>query len=319
MTHRADTLLGTVVDIIVLDFDPQHAQSGVEQAFAEIRRIESLMSYYRAHSDVSRINNAPAGQGVCVSEEVFGLLQQAEIISRMTKGAFDITFAPVWQLWNRCADQGRLPLPEEIDDAKALVDFRQVQLSAESLVVKLGVQSMTINLGGIAKGYALDRAGDVLKKAGLTNFLVNIGGDVLAMGDGREGKGWKIGIQHPRRAGELIGALWIKNGSVLTSGDYERYLEIQRMRYHHILDARTGYPSERCLQVTTVGPGLGAHYLPCVTLFLLGPEAGLKLLEGHPETAAAFITHDGKVVATANLTHFLQAPLPSLVDAEQAI
>ena len=314
LLRETHSLLGTIVEITILSPDESRAQQGMDEAFGEIHRIEALMSYYRSESEVSRINNSPAGQKVQVSPEVFHLLQHAQIISQLTGGAFDITFAPLWQLWGRCAREGRLPSPEEMREAKALVDFRKVKLCELSSEVELGVPGMRVNIGGIDKGYALDRAGGVLKNAGLDNFLVNIGGDILAMGEGREGKGWRIGIQHPRRVRKLTGLLWIKNGCVLTSGDYERYFEIEGKRFHHILDARTGYPADGCSQVTVVAPYLGRNYLPSIALFLLGPEAGLHLMENYPEMAAVIITPEGKVVATPNLCPFLEAPLPPRVD-----
>ena len=308
------SLLGTIVEITIVSADESKGQKGMEEAFAEIHRIEALMSYYRPESEVSRINNAPAEQKVEVGEELFRLLQHAQTISQLTGGAFDITFTPLWQLWGRCAKKGRLPSPEEIREAKGLVDFRQIKLSEGTHEVELGKAGMRVNLGGIAKGYALDRTGRVLKNAGLDNFLVNMGGDILAMGEGREGKGWRIGIRHPRRPQELTGMLRIGNGCVLTSGDYERYFEIEGKRYHHILDVRTGYPVDSCSQVTVVAPNLGSNYLPSIALFLLGPEAGLHHMENYPEMAALIITPEGKVVATSNFSTFLEAPLPPTVD-----
>ena len=308
------SLLGTIVEITIVSADESKGQKGMEEAFAEVRRIEALMSYYRPESEVSRINKAPAGQKVKVGEELFHLLQHARTISQLTGGAFDITFAPLWQLWGRCAKEGRLPSPEEVTEAKGLVDFRQIKLSEGTHEVELGKPGMSVNLGGIAKGYALDRTGRVLRTAGLDNFLVNLGGDILAMGEGREGKDWRIGIQHPRRPQELTGMLRIRNGCVLTSGDYERYFEIEGKRYHHILDVRTGYPVDSCSQVTVVAPDLGSNYLPSIALFLLGPEAGLHLMENYPEMAALIITPEGKVLATSNFSAYLVTPLPARVD-----
>ena len=318
VVKEARSLLGTLVEITVIDPDESKALRAKDQAFAEIRRIEDLMSYYRPNSEVSRINAAPAGQEVRVSPEVFGLLDHAQTISCLTQGAFDITFAPLWELWGKCAKERRLPSSVELAQAKSSVDYRKVCLMRKTQEVKLMLPGMRINLGGIAKGYAVARAGRVLQDQGLDNYLVNIGGDILARGEGREGKGWRIGIQHPRRSGDLIGMLWIKDGCSLTSGDYERYFQIDGKRYHHIIDARSGYPAPGCSAVTILAPRLSHDYLPSVAVFLLGPDRGLALLQDRPEMAGLIITSEGRVLTTSNLSGFLEAPLPAHLDMTEA-
>jgi len=308
------SLMGTMVEITIVSLDEAKAKRGMDEAFGEIRRIEALMSYHLPESEISRINSAPAGQKVKVSEELYHLLQHAQTISELTGGAFDITFAPLWQLWGLCAKEGRLPSPEELRDAKALVDFRKLKLFEATCEVELGKPGMKVNLGGIGKGYALDRAGKTLENAGLDNFLISMGGDILTRGEGREGKGWRVGIQHPRKGNEFIDVLRLRDSVVLTSGDCERYFEIKGERYHHILDARSGYPARGCSEATLVTPDLNKHYLPSVALFLLGPEEGLCLIEKYPEMAALIVTPEGRVVATSNFSAYLEAPLPSRVD-----
>ncbi|MDH7500674.1 MAG: FAD:protein FMN transferase, partial [candidate division NC10 bacterium] len=140
------------------------------------------------------------------------------------------------------------------------------------------------------------------------------GGDVLAAGEGREGRGWRIGIQHPRRRDEFLGVLRLKDCFSLTSGDYERYFKIQGKRYHHILDPRSGYPASGCSTVTVLTPRLSRHYVPSVAVFLLGPEKGLSLVKGDPETAALIVTPEGKVITTPNLSSYLENPLPPQID-----
>lgn len=312
------SLLGTVVEITIISPEESTGRAGMEEAFAEIRRIEDLMSFYRPGSEVSRINRAAPGEAVQVSEEVFSLLQHAQALSDLTEGAFDVTFSPLWQLWGRCAKEKRLPSAEELTQAKALLDYRKVLLCEENREVRLILPGMKVNLGGIAKGYALSRAGGVLWGVGLDNFLINLGGDVLAVGEGKEGKGWRIGIQHPRKAGEFIGVLSLRDCFVLTSGDYERYFEIEGQRYHHILDCRSGYPASGCSQVTLLTERLATDYLPSVALFLLGPEKGLRLIEDRPELAALIVTPEGEVVATSNFSPHLEAPLSTRIDMAPA-
>ena len=312
------SLLGTVVEITIISPEESRGRAGMEEAFAEIRRIEDLMSFFRPGSEVSRINWVAPGEAVQVSEEVFSLLQHAQALSDLTEGAFDVTFAPLWQLWGRCAKEKRLPSAEELTQAKALLDYRKVLLCEENREVRLVLPGMKVNLGGIAKGYALSRAGGMLRGVGLDNFLINLGGDVLAVGEGKEGKGWRIGIQHPWKAGKFIGVLSLRDCFVLTSGDYERYFKIEGQRYHHILDCRSGYPASGCSQVTLLTERLATDYLPSVVLFLLGPEKGLRLIEGRPELAALIVTPEGEVVATSNFSPHLEAPLSTHIDMAPA-
>jgi thiamine biosynthesis lipoprotein len=312
------SLLGTVVEITIISPDESKAKSGMDKAFDEIRRIEDLMSFYQPKSEISRINQTPAHQRVKVGREVFGLLRHAQAISHLTQGSFDITFSPLWHLWGQCAREKRLPSSEELMRAKALVDYRKIRLYERNHEVECMGTGMKVNLGGIAKGYALSRAGDMLRHTGLHNFLINIGGDVLAAGEGREGKGWRIGIQHPRKGHEFIGVLVLNDCFALTSGDYERYFEIKGGRYHHIIDARSGYPASGCSAVTILTPRLTGDYLPSVALFLLGPEEGLRVLEAHPEVAGLIITPEGRVFTTPNLSPYLERPLPLQIEMAEA-
>jgi thiamine biosynthesis lipoprotein len=312
------SLLGTIVEITVISPDESKAQSGMDSAFGEIRRIENLMSFYQPDSEISRINRTPARRRVEVGKEVFGLLQHAQTISRLTQGAFDITFSPLWHLWGQCAKEKRLPSSQELMRAKGLVDYRRVRLHERTHEVELTQTGVKVNLGGIAKGYALSRAGEILRDAGLHNFLINMGGDILAAGEGREGKGWRIGIQHPRKCREFIGVLVLKDCFALTSGDYERYFQIKGGRYHHIIDARSGYPASGCSAVTILTPQLTKGYLPSIAIFLLGPDEGIRLLEAHPEMAGLIITPKGRVLTTPNLSPYLGAPLPLRIDMMEA-
>lgn len=309
LVKKSASLLGTVVEITILSPDESKARQGMEVVFQEIGRIEELMSFYRPESEVSLINREAHRHRVQVSAEVFFLLSHAKSLSDLTQGGFDITFAPLWQLWGRCAKEKRLPLSEELQQAKALVDYRKLRLWEETREVGLELAGMQVNLGGIAKGYALARAAEVMQQEDLDNFLINIGGDICARGEGREGRGWRVGIRHPRREGDFIGILHLRDMFVLTSGDYERYFEIKGERYHHILDCRSGYPASGCSQVTILTRKLAREYLPSIVLFLLGPERGLGLLQGCPDLVGLIVSSEGEILHTANITPYLEADL----------
>jgi thiamine biosynthesis lipoprotein len=173
---------------------------------------------------------------------------------------------------------------------------------------------MQVNLGGIAKGHVLARAAEVMQREGLDNFLINVGGDICAQGEGREGKGWRVGIRHPRREGDFIGVLRLRDRFVLTSGDYERFFEIRGERVHHILDCRSGYPASVCSQVTILTKKLGREYLPSIVFFLLGPKRGLELLQGCPDLAGLIVSPEGEILPTANFTPYLEGGLFSRIE-----
>ena len=314
LLKQSRLFLGTVVEITILSPDESKARRGMDVAFQEISRIEELMSSYRPGSQVSQINRDAHPHRVRVSPEVFALLKHARSLSELTQGAFDITFAPLWQLWGRCAKEMRLPSPEELQQAKALVDYRKLRLWEETQEVGLDLAGMQVNLGGIAKGYALARAAEVMQQEGLDNFLVNVGGDICAQGKGKEGKGWRVGIRHPRREGDFIGILRLRDIFVLTSGDYERYFEIKGERYHHILDCRSGYPASGCSQVTILTRKLGREYLPSIVFCLLGPKRGLGLLQGCPDLAGLIVSPEGEILYTANITLYLEGDLLSRIE-----
>jgi thiamine biosynthesis lipoprotein len=314
LLKQSRSLLGTVVEITTLSPDESRARRGMDAVFQEISRIEELMSFYRPESQVSQINRDVPPHRVRVSPEVFALLKHARSLSQFTQGAFDVTFVPLWQLWGRCAKERRLPSAGELQQAKALVDYRKLRLWEETQEVGLDLGGMQVNLGGIAKGYALARAAEVMQQEGLDNFLVNMGGDICAQGGGKEGKGWRVGIRHPRREGDFIGILRLRDMFVMTSGDYERFFEIRGERYHHILDCRSGYPASVCSQVTILTRKLGREYLPSIVFFLLGPKRGLELLQGCPDLAGLIVNPEGEILHTPNLTQHLEGDLFSRVE-----
>ena len=153
-----------------------------------------------------------------------------------------------------------------------------------------------------------------MKLEGLDNFLINVGGDICAQGEGREGKGWRVGIRHPRREGDFVGILRLRDMFVLTSGDYERYFEIGGKRYHHILDCRSGYPASGCSQVTILTRKLGREYFPSIIFFLLGPKRGFGFLQGCPDLVGLIVSSEGEILHTTNITPYLEGSLSSRIE-----
>ena len=287
-------LLGTQVQIQI-SCSPERgpeAKNAIRAARDEIKRLESLLSPYIPESDVSRINRNAHHKSVKVSPETFRIIQKACSISEMTGGAFDITFAAVAELWNLDPENPRIPSENEIEKRLKLVDYSKIILNEKKISVTFTEPGMKIDLGGIAKGSIVDTAVELIRNRGFTDALVNAGGDIFASGKNRFGKPWKIGVRHPRKGEDFITKLEVSNRAVVTSGDYERMVMIDGMRYHHILDAATGKPAEKCISVTVVAPEAETADALSTALFVMGPEKGIEFIEEIPETEALIMRPD---------------------------
>jgi len=274
------------------------ARRATEAAYKEVDRLVAILSEWQPDSEVSRVNAAAGGAPVPVGPETFAVVQKAIEIGALTGGAFDITFLPLGRVWDLKRRPPLLPSPAAIAEARELVDYRRIVLDAEQHTVQLPRLGMGIGLGGIAQGFIADRVADCLRERGFSNFLVDVSGDLRVDGlvDGRP---WRIGIQHPRIHGQMIAWLPVSNLSVETSGDYERYFEVDGRRYHHIMDPATGWPAAGCQSVTVVSRDTGIADALATGLFVMGPERGLELAERLPEVEALIIDAAGKMHTTS--------------------
>jgi FAD:protein FMN transferase len=267
-------------------------------ALAELRRIEDVFTVWR-ESELTRLN-ARAGQGpIAVSPEVAQVIQIALDCAKLTDGAFDITYYPLRPLWDYKAEQPKLPSQAQIDAALALVDYRRIQVDLEQSTVEMPA-GYCIDLGGIAKGYGVDRAMQVLLANGIKNGLVQAGGDTKALGR-KFDRPWEIAIKNPRRQAEVFAVLPVVNQCVQTSGDYERFAEIDGQRYHHIIDPRTGWPSRGCMSATVIGPEATFADGLATALCVLGPERGLQIIEQLDRIEAVLVGLDGEVHLSSGL------------------
>ncbi len=271
-----------------------------EAAIVEFQRIEALMTTWRPGSDLSRVNEAAGKQAVVVSRETFDVVAESLHASELSQGAFDITFESLHGLWK--FDQDLDPHPPSESDIKArlsLVNYRHVHLDAQALSIFLDTPGVRISLGGIAKGYAVDRAVALLDKAGLSAFFVQAGGDLFTRGRKpapacRPGElspcEWAAGIRDPRGAdGRYFATLLTSDHAFSTAGDYERSYIVAGKRYHHIIDPRTGAPATASRSVTVWAPSaLVADELDDA-VFILGPERGLPLIESTPGAGAVVV------------------------------
>jgi thiamine biosynthesis lipoprotein len=273
----ARPLMGTLWTIDVVHHGrPTEAQAAVESAFEEIDRIEKAMSEWLPDSPVAMINAAAGRYPVEVSDELAAILQRSLDYSVRSEGAFDITWRGMGVIW-RFDDTFAIPTPENIERGRRNVDYRALRLEGNSVFLTRG--GMSIGLGGIAKGYAVDRAAQILRASGFPDSLVAGAGDILASGT-KGGLPWIVGVQHPRRQrGVLLGTLPLSGAAISTSGDYERFRIVDGVRYHHIIDARTGWPAHESISVSVVAPTAEQSDALATTIFVLGPEKGLALAQ----------------------------------------
>lgn len=291
--------MGTVIEITLQTDDEEGAKKATLQAFEEIKRIEQLMSPWIGTSDVSRLNRSAGKDWVKVSPETFDVIQRSQKISGLSEGAFDITIAPLIQLWRKAREKGVPPPPEEIKKVLGLVNFRNL-LNRSDGKVFLKRKGMAIDLGGIAKGYAVDRAFEILTSLGYKNLIVNAGGD-LRTGGLKNNEPWSIGIQNPRSAEKVMATISVSDSAIATSGDYEKFFFHQGKRYHHILNPKTGFPADGYQSVTILSKdGMTADGL-ATAVFVLGPEKGYALCQKIGGVECLIMDREGKAVMTPGL------------------
>ena len=291
-------VMGTELFIEVLGPDAEKLELALDAAILEIQRVEDLMTDWRA-SPLMELN-AQAGKGPQkTSLEIARIVRQAKEIHAFTQGAFDVTFAAVGKLWDFKRKPPLVPKKEDVTLALPFVDASKIEVDVDAMTVTIP-EGMSIGLGGIAKGYGVDRAMAILMEHGIEHAMVNAGGDLKALGK-KSGKLWEIAIKHPRDATRVIAVIPISNTCVVTSGDYERFFEIDGVRYHHILDPCTGYPSTGSISATVVAPEAAMADAFATALCVLGPEKGLPLIEQIPRVEALIVDLAGKVHSTSGL------------------
>ncbi|HDR47085.1 MAG TPA: FAD:protein FMN transferase [Geoalkalibacter subterraneus] len=298
--RRSRLLLGTVVEITALGPDRSLLEGAVSDAFAEMERIEKLMSPHIESSDVARLSKAGTSQPV--SAETATVLRLGLHLAAQSDGAFDLTLGRLKELWGIEGESPQVPDSDSVADALRGIGPEALRLEAP-LVIKSRPE-LQIDLGGIAKGYAIDRAIFLLADAGIEFASVNAGGDMRLLGDRGGERPWRIGIQHPRDSQRLLTTLEVEDVSVVTSGDYERYFEQEGRRYHHLFDPRTGYPATACRSVTVVAPSAMLADALATALFVLGPEQGMSLLQLYPEAEALIVDSSGKEHQSANFAEY---------------
>ena len=298
--------MGTSFNIIVADeVDEALILKAMNEAFEEIARVESLMSEWQDHSELSRVNAAAGKAAVTVSKDTLTVIETALKIASLSGGAFDPSWAALRGLWRFDKKKPVLPKMTELKAALAHVNFKQVEVSRRARTVRLKKPGMVLGLGGVAKGYGIDRARDVLIAAGLKNFIVDGGGDMYLAGQKLSGP-WKVGIRHPRSE-QLFAEIDVSEKAVVSSGDYERYFVLGSKRYHHIIDLKTGLPATGAVSVTVLADKTMYADAVATAVFVLGAESGLQLVESLPGIEAILLAPNGRVFTSTGIKGGLPA------------
>lgn len=284
-SYRKSTqlLMGTFVEVVSDD-----SRAGTI-AFAEIKRLDNLLSKFNAQSEIYKLNQTGK---LKVSPDTLSLIKKSIQFYKETNGAFDVTVAPLVDIWKEVIQTKILPQEDRVSTAKALVGSENIFIDEKDSMVKFFKKGMRIDLGAIAKGYAVDCAVRKLQQAGVKSCLVNIGGNMYGLG--RKGKyRWKIGIRHPRKKDQIVGYVLLEDKAIATSGDYEQYIEIKGRKISHIINPKTGYPvSNNIVSVTVISPQATNCDALGTAVFVLGKEKGSKLSERYLKTQTIILTKE---------------------------
>jgi thiamine biosynthesis lipoprotein len=289
---RTDAIMGTRIYVELWDDSETHANESIDAVMAEMHHIDDLMSHYKPDSQLSKINQHAAEAPVQVDPELFDLIKLSTHYSEITDGAFDITYASVGYLYNY--PEHIHPTEEQIKAALPAVNWRNMKFNDADHSVFFEHKGMRIDLGGIGKGYAVDKGIEVLQKRGIGHAVVTAGGDTRIIGD-RMGRDWLVAIRHPDDPNKVVTRIPISNAAMSTSGDYERYFDENGVRYHHIIDPHTGHSASKVRSATIIGPTATQTDGMSKTAFVLGPEKALEIINRMPEYDAVFVGPDGKM------------------------
>lgn len=288
--------LDTICRITVYDMKKSQAEDVIAQAFDCIKQYEDMLSKTVKGSDVYRINEA-GGKPVSVSRQTLEVIEKGLEYGKLSDGMFDITIGAVTDLWDFTGDNPQVPDADKLKEAVKTVDYKKVRIEGDK--VQLKNPAARLDLGGIAKGYIADRVTEVMEKAGTEKAIINLGGNIVTIGEKGDGQPWKIGVERPYSdRSEILGSVEMSDGTIVTSGVYERYFESGGKLYHHVLSPETGYPIENNLDAVSIkgqkGQSADCDVLGTVCL-MLGTEKSRELLKGMDGIQAAFVDKDDAI------------------------
>jgi thiamine biosynthesis lipoprotein len=294
---RSKILLGTVIEIQIRDSNTKKAEEVISAALNEVQRIDKLLSIYNSESPVSKINNS-SDSIIHIDDEVSGLMKKCDVFWHLSGGAFDISIGSIISTWGFDKGHPAIPIHKDITKALEKSGWKYVIFPDKNkLKIREGIK---FDFGAVAAGYAADKAIEVIEKSGMTDALVNTGGEIRGIGDD-----WIIGIQHPRMSGQLLEKLKLHGKAVATSGDYEQCFEKNGRRYHHIINPKDGFPPTHCQSVTVIAENTLTADGLATGIFVLGPAKGLELAESLEDVEAYIVDSCGQILQTSGFKNFV--------------
>lgn len=291
------SVMGTDIEMTVSADDGSKAEAAFSAAISELKRIEDEMSEWKEGTYVSEINRNAGNKPVKVPDELFNVIAASKVVSGLSNGAFDVSWAALRGLWDFTSGKNQVPTDEELKKRLPLINYMNIELDENNRTVFLKKKGMNIGLGAIAKGYAVDMAMKKIVNLGIKNAIVKAGGDMRVQGVGEDGRPWEIGIRHPRDRFKLLAELPLSNISISTSGDYERFFIKDGVLYHHIIDVKTGYPAAMgCQSVTILAPDTMTSDALSTAVFVLGPVEGMRLIKRLKGVEGIIVDSNGAVL-----------------------
>lgn len=295
---RTTVVMGSTIEVQVRGADEEKANKAISAAFEESKRLDTLFSTYIKNNNMWKINNS-SDEKIVVDAETFLMLKKSDELWKLTGGAFDAAIGKIIDLVGFEKNSPRLPSPQEIIKAVENVGWNKVKLREPNILIK--PKNVKISFNAIVPGYAADNCAQILEKYGIKNYLVNVGGEVFS-----KGSNWKIGIQHPRKEKELLGAVEVNGFGISTSGDYQKYFKKDGKRFTHIFNPATGYPANECEAVTIIAKDALTADALSTGIFVLGPKKGIELIEKIEDVEGIIVDTTGTIHESSGFKNFLK-------------
>jgi thiamine biosynthesis lipoprotein len=298
---RAVMLMGSHFEITIVAKEADEAEALIDTAIAEITRIENLISEWRPETQVSMVNKNAGIMPVKVDKELFDLTERGLYFSRITDGAFDISFAAMDRIWKFDGSMTQMPSPETVKKSVQKVGYNNIVLDKEKSTIFLTKEGMKIGFGSIGKGYAADKTREYMIAKGVKAGIINASGDMNTWGKQPDGKNWTVAITNPMNKDKAFAVFPLKESAVVTSGSYEKFVMLEGKRYTHIINPKTGYPATGLCSVTVLGPSAEMANGFSTSIMVLGKDVGLNLIEQFPMLSCVIVTDKGEVFASKNI------------------
>jgi len=314
LRKRTTTLMGGRFDISIVADSRENAEDNIDTVITEISRIENLISDWKPNSQVSAVNDNAGIKPVKVDQELLLLTERAINLSKITNGAFDISFAAMDKIWKFDGSMKEMPSPETIKKSVEKVGYQNIIIDKEKSTIYLKLKGMKIGFGALGEGYAADKCREMMLARGIKAGIVNASGDMSTWGRHPNGKNWEIGITNPMKEDTIFAIVPMKQNAIVTSGSYRKFVEFNGKRYAHIINPKTGYPATGLISVTIMGPSAEVANGLSTSTMVLGPDEGKKLIEKFPDYSYLMVTDEGEFLVSKNNSVLSKIKLPKRIN-----